>query len=297
MLDFNLEYYRAFYYVSKLGSMAKAAKALYISQPAISRSIQELEKHLHVNLFVRKARGVSLTPEGEKLFEYVMAAFDNLISGEQEIQHYQQHVKGTIKIAATETPLYYFLLDKLESFKQSNPHVYFQVSGSASQDTVAMLRNGAADFALAVSPLKAADDMNVITGQTFQDIFVAGTSFTALKERVLKADELVQSPIICVEKGTSARGLIDLWFQEQGIFFEPDYTVRTSTTVLPFVERNLGIGIVPDLFAKKAIEEGSIFQVMSERPLYPREILIIHQKDVPFSLLCEKFLKHLLADC
>lgn len=296
MLDFNLEYYRVFYYVARLGNATRAAKALYISQPAVSRSIRQLEESLNVALFQRQANGMLLTTEGQKLFKHVEKAFDLLIAGEREIQLHRRNTAGTIRIAATETPLYYFLLPKIESYKHENPQVFFQIGGSSAAETIAMLRRDEADFALAVSPIKAADDLQIITGESFRDIFVAGPAFETLKGRQLGSDELVNYPLITVEKGTSARGLIDLWFQEQGLFFEPAYTVRTSTAVLPFVERNLGIGIIPDLFAKEGLQAKQLFEVTTEKPLHNREILILHKKNVPLSRLCDAFLKLLLKE-
>ena len=294
MLDFNLEYYRAFYYVAKLKNMTKAADALYLSQPAVSRSIHKLEEQLGGELFLRTPKGMALTPAGEKLFAHVSAAFDRLVIGEQEVHALWEHSAGTIKIAATETPLYHFLLPKIEGFKRLHPQVYFHVSGSSSGETISALRDGMADLAFAVSPVAPAGDLNILEGASFRDIFVAGSEYTHLNGRTLSTRELCKYPLITVERGTSARSLIDAWFEEQGAFFEPAYSVRTSTTVLPFVERNLGIGILPTLFAEKVIEEGRIFEVKSERPLYTRKILIIHRKDAPLSVLCKQFLSHVL---
>lgn len=84
MTDFNLEYYRAFYYVAQYGSISKAADALYLSQPAVTRSIQKLEEELRCVLFTR-TRGMQLTYEGSVLFEQVRAAFGALAAGEKEL--------------------------------------------------------------------------------------------------------------------------------------------------------------------------------------------------------------------
>lgn len=295
MLDFNLEYYRAFYYVSKLGNVTKAADAMFLSQPAISRAIQKLEDHLKIELFHRTAKGMVLTLEGQHLFEHVSAAFDCFVKGEQELQYHQQHKAGTIKIAATETPLYNFLLSKIESFKRLNPQAYIHVTGSSSSETISLLRAGLVDLSFAVSPIEAIDDLKIIEGESFQDIFVAGPSYANLRDRVLSTPDICGYPLITVERGTSARALIDLWFQEQGVFFEPTYSVRTSTTVLPFVERNLGIGIIPRFFAKGPIQENKIFEIKTEKPLYMRKMLIIHLEGSSLSSLCKQFLSHILS--
>ena len=74
----NLNLYRVFYYVAKEKSISKAAKKLYISQPAISKSLKKLEEELNVELFVRNLSGVEITKAGLQLFEHVEKAANNL---------------------------------------------------------------------------------------------------------------------------------------------------------------------------------------------------------------------------
>ena len=76
----NLNYYKAFYTVAKYRNISKAADALYISQPAISKSLSRLEENLGCSLFHRTSRGVTLTPEGTILYERVREAFQSLVS-------------------------------------------------------------------------------------------------------------------------------------------------------------------------------------------------------------------------
>ena len=72
----NLSLYHIFYTVSRTGNISSAAKELYISQPAISRAIKKLENNLDTTLFKRSSRGVTLTPDGQILYEKVKGAFD-----------------------------------------------------------------------------------------------------------------------------------------------------------------------------------------------------------------------------
>ena len=74
----NLSLYYIFYIVSRTGNISQAAKELYISQPAISRAIKKLEDNLDTILFKSSSRGVTLTPDGQLLYEKVKAAFELL---------------------------------------------------------------------------------------------------------------------------------------------------------------------------------------------------------------------------
>ena len=85
-MEQNLSLYRVFYTVANAGNISKAAEQLYISQPAISKSIRKLEQSLDVTLFSRNSRGVQLTEEGEILYDYVQKAFYSLQMGESRIK-------------------------------------------------------------------------------------------------------------------------------------------------------------------------------------------------------------------
>ena len=103
---------RSFYEVAKAGNISKAAKELYISQPAISKAISKLEDSLGLSLFTRSSRGVQLTSEGEILFEHAKEAFDTLSRGEQELKRIQEFDIGHLRIGVSNTlcNTYFFLI-------------------------------------------------------------------------------------------------------------------------------------------------------------------------------------------
>ncbi len=82
----NLEYYKAFYYVARAGSVSRAAKELSISQPAVSQAIKQLENFLGVELFQRASRGVRLTGEGQLLFTYVAKGYEQIELGVHKVR-------------------------------------------------------------------------------------------------------------------------------------------------------------------------------------------------------------------
>lgn len=82
----KLDLYRVFGCVGKCKSFSKAAKELYMTQPAVSQSIMQLEKELDIRLFTRTPKGVILTNEGEILFEYVTSAISLIEAGEKRCQ-------------------------------------------------------------------------------------------------------------------------------------------------------------------------------------------------------------------
>ena len=292
-MDFNLEYYRAFYYVSKLGSTTLAAKALFLSQPAVSQSVQKLEEEMGCALFTRRHRGMRLTAEGSILYQHVIKAFDQFSEGEKRVHRYNELGEGELNLGATETALYLFVLPKIKSFRNLYPRVHINVTGSSTSETIRLVKEGTVDLAIAMSPFVGEEDLITKKVLDFHDIIIAGPAFAHLKERVISIKELANLPIVCPEKGTSARKHIERWFDSHGVFFDTDYSVRTSMLVIPFVENDLAIGIVPSIFVRLSAGNDKFFELRLEEEIPPRQLYVMYSKEFPASTLQNAFIRHL----
>ncbi|MFR2719961.1 MAG: LysR family transcriptional regulator, partial [Ruminococcus sp.] len=102
-MEENLNHYYIFHTVAKTGNISRAAQKLYISQPAISKSIQKLENSLNTVLFKRTSRGVSLTVEGEILYQHTKEAFSALLEGEQTLARRQTLGIDQLRIGVSTT--------------------------------------------------------------------------------------------------------------------------------------------------------------------------------------------------
>ena len=148
----SFDYYRAFYYVAKYGSISQAAEALMNNQPNVSRTIKNLESELNCTLFVRSRKGVELTPEGEMLYAHVAAAVEHIQSGEEEICLERTLSKGVVTIGASEIALRCFLLPVLKDFRQKYPGVRIRVFNHSTPQAVSALKNGLVDIAVVTTP-------------------------------------------------------------------------------------------------------------------------------------------------
>ena len=113
----NLSSYRIFYTVANTGNISKAAKELYISQPAISKSIQKLEEGVGCKLFSRSSRGVVLTDEGKLLYDHVSSAFETLTLGEEKLKRSIELGVG-LNLALINSIIFLHMLLKFSSISQ-----------------------------------------------------------------------------------------------------------------------------------------------------------------------------------
>ena len=113
-MDINLEHYRIFYEVSRCGGITAAARALCVSQPAVSQSLRQLEESLGSQLFVRTPRGVRLTQAGQLLDGYVSRGLESILAGENLLKKWNNLEEGEVRIGASDMTLRFFLLSYLE---------------------------------------------------------------------------------------------------------------------------------------------------------------------------------------
>jgi DNA-binding transcriptional LysR family regulator len=144
----NLNNYHIFHTVAKCGNISKAASMLYISQPAISKSISRLESELETELFYRGSRGVTLTEEGQMLFSYIDKALESISRGEDNIKSYNELGVGHIRIGVSTSLCKHILLDYLKDFIKDNPNVKLSIDCHSTLNTIKLLREEKIDVGL-----------------------------------------------------------------------------------------------------------------------------------------------------
>lgn len=287
----NLEYCKVFYYVAKASSITLAAQQLYISQPAVSQSIRQLEQELNCTLFSRTSKGVRLTPEGETFYNHVKNGYEEILLGEKKLSEMLNFENGEIRIGASDMTLQYFLLPHLEHFHKLYPKIKISVTNGPTPETMNALRDGRIDFGLVSSPVSDSKGIVVTPLDEIRDIFVAGERFNHLKNKVIELNELERLPIICLEKNTSTRKSIDNFLEKKGVRLSPEIELATSELIVRFTQRNLGIGFVMNRFAQESIDNGKLFELQLAKELPRRNICLITTSGATISGASSKMLE------
>lgn len=293
-MTFNLEYYKIFYFVAKLKSITLAAEELFISQPAVSQAIKQLENSIGGSLFVRTSKGVSLTPEGEVLYKYVSSGYEYIAIGESKFKELLTLEAGEIRIGASDMTLQFYLLNHLEEFHKLYPKVKIKVTNVPTPETIEYLRSGKIDFGVVSEPVSEFRGLNVNSVSKIRDVFIASDRFMELKDRSVDWCELQGYPIITIESNTSTRKYVDSFLKEKGVILNPEFELATSELIVQFTKRNLGIGCVVRSFAEKLIEDGKLFELNLREPIPERNICVVTQDNIPISPAGKKFLNLLM---
>lgn len=292
----NLEYYKVFYYVAKHGSLTVAAGKLSVSQPAVSQSMKLLEGQLGVRLFVRGARGVRLTQEGELLFAYVDSAFAQLRQGERRLQQLLDLELGEIRIGASDMTLRFYLLPYLELFHEKYPKIKVRVTNAPTPETIQYLAEEKIDFGVVSAPISVNEELCVRQVREIEDTFVAGRRFAEYQDRCLPLGELEKLPVISLEKNTSTRSYLDSFLQENGVELHPEFELATSDMIVQFAARNLGVGCVMKDFAKEQLSDGTLFELQFVKKIPKRSFCVITRPRAPLSPAAMNLLKLLESE-
>ena len=294
-MSLNFEYYKVFYYVSKYGSLTRAASVLMTSQPAVTRTIHNLENELGCRLFIRSKREVDLTPEGRTFYEYIAAACAQIFKGENELAGMISLDNGTICISATETALHCCVFQAVEAFNRQYPNVHFKLLNNSTIDSIQALKAGKIDMAIVSSaPLKGESPLKIKPLRSYHDILIGGSKFQHLKGREMTLEELKDLPWISLTSGSITRDFLNQYFASQGLTFEPDIELATTDMILPAVRHNLGIGFIPAEFASEDLRRETVFEIAAAEKLPERNIFLVYDTEYPQSIAAKTFQKFLL---
>lgn len=287
----NLELYRVFYTVAKLGSSTRAAEELFISQPAVSQAIKQLETQLQTTLFNRTHLGMELSSQGGKvIFKKVEEALKLLEEAESTLMEMQTTATGTIKIGATDAIFSNLLADKIVEYNQKYPAVKIELVCGTTPETLEQLKEKKCDVAFVNLPIED-KDVN-FTGMVahLSDIFVAGEKYGYLKDKSINLADLHEFPLLMIESNTIARRSLASYTQTLGLQLTPDIEVENWDLMLKFAKSGMGIGCVPREYARAMLDSGELFEVNVVPSLPVRGVGIALPKGTQVSYALKQFL-------
>lgn len=292
-MDINFEYYKIFYYVAKYENITKAAAALGRNQPNVTRVIKLLESQLGNQLFVREARGLSLTEKGELLYSHVEIACRHLLNAQEEIGRQSCLSCGKVEIGATETALHLFLLDALHRFRLEYPEIKIKIHNHSTPETIRYLFNGKLDFAVITSPFELPQTASCSKIMDYNEILVGGTQYIDLCKNTLELKNIKNYPLIGLGRGSATYRLYKDFFIENGVDYELDMEVATSDLMLPLIENNFGIGFAAKKLAMPLFAEKKLVHIPIDCQIPVRSIQIVSDNKRGKSLAADTLYKYL----
>lgn len=279
-MNIDFELYRIFYVVANNGNITKASEELNISQPAISKSIKNLEDQLGGTLFVRTKRGVILTEEGKEFYKYIKQAIEYINNAENKFTDLINLETGCIRIGISNTLTREFLLPYLEIFHEKYPKIDIQIDTDLTMNLTTKLRNGLIDLIISnMNGGNYGDDIDVTTVREVHDCFVVNSKYKDLANKEISFSELNNYPLVLQTKNSNARTFLDNLMREHGVVLKPNIELAGYTLVIEFTKIGFGIGYATKEYIQEELKNKELYEIKTKEKIPSRTIGLMTSKN------------------
>lgn len=257
----NLESYKVFYKVAELKSITKTAEYMHISQPAISKTIKNLEEELNTPLFTRTRQGVVLNEAGEKIFLNVKQAFTLLEEAEIKISEFNNMQSGTIKLGISTTLAKKYLVKYVKDFHSLYPNITIDIYTDPTKKLIESLKNGELDFIIGKFPTKRETGLSYLKLGGSKYIFVTNYDYYSKFNKNISAEELTRYPLLLQKSPSNSRATAEKYFSDLNIKVDPIMNIGSANLLCDFLVNGLGIGYVTKLYVEEEIKNKRLFEL------------------------------------
>ena len=286
-----LKYFLA---IAKEGSITKAADSLYLTQPTLTRQIQNLEQELGRKLFVRGKYRVSLTPEGMIFKKRAEEIIDLVEKTCAEFASTNEVIKGDIYIRSGETDLLKYVTEVMKKLQQENPEIKFHIYSGNAEDVTEKLDKGLLDFGVLIQPIDISKyDSLTLPKKDVWGVIMRKDSPLAAK-KVITLKDLAKVPIIASrqmsKKYSKDSGFLD-WFAEEfdNLNITATYNLLYNAAIM--VSAGIGYAVSLDKLTDTSEQSSLCFRPLS--PKLESGLDVVWKKNQVFSPAAQLFLTKL----
>lgn len=260
-MNINYDLLKVFYIVAINQSISKAARELNVSQPAVTQSIQNLEKSLGGKLFNRSKKGVSLTEEGRTLFAYVEEGMILIRSGLIRFNELKNLEAGRVRVGADPAISKHILMPILKEYHKKYPKVEIDLVNDTTATLLKSLKQGNIDLVILSVPRKEIPDFEINSFKDIQDVFIANKEYYDKAKVLTSIHDLLNLPIIVEKNPSISRAYFDLLLKSKNIECEPRMEVDSQDLLIDLVANGFGLGFATKEYIADKIKDNKVFVI------------------------------------
>lgn len=245
-MNVDLELYRVFCEVVKYKSITKTAENIHISQSAVTQSIHKLEKMLGGNVFYRNKKGVELTEEGKKLYEFIKDSIETMSNAENLFSQNLKLESGKIRIGGGDTQIDTIIIDPLIKFINNYPNIEIYITPGKTNELIQKVSNGELDIITTrrnPDEIKQYSNIDFIPLRSCKYCFFASKKY--LNENKIKNIKDIKEKKVFVPKPTTTKNeIFEKCCEFENIELSNKYQIASSYVVKNMVLKNAGIGFI-----------------------------------------------------
>ena len=240
----RLKQLRAFCMIAKLGTLSRAAEALFLSQPSVSLQLSALEKELGARLIERRRRRVALTREGQALYDLALPLVEGLDALDQQFRTLSAGFVGSaLNIAAGASTIQYLLPSLVRRFREQHADVKLELHNVTGKDGLALLRSDQVDFAIG-SMLDVPNDLSYEAVYSYDPMLILPLDHPLAAKSDVRLEDLSPFGLILPPQRLTTYRLVDLIFQQRKVPYRVAIEVGGWEVIKQYVAMGLGISIV-----------------------------------------------------
>ena len=267
----NLHHLRIFLAVAEHGGFSRAAVALRLSQPAVSKTVQELEREVGLALFDRAGRTPRLTAAGVTLVARARELFGVERMAEEDLASLRGLDRGTLRVGASTTVATYFLPPLLAQFHEQHPGIKLRVISANTRGVARRLLEGRIDIAIVEGPVSHAR-VAVVPWREDELVIIAPAAHPLLRKRRVMATDLSNEPFILREPGSGTRDVAESELARHGVHPSAAMQMGSTEAIKQAVAAGLGLAVVSRAAAADQLALGYISVVRLRDVVFRRAL-------------------------
>lgn len=274
MNNINLNSLKIFLEVANSKSFLDASNKLFISQPAISKSMSKLEEDLGIQLFYRANKGITLTTSGETLYRYLQKTKDLLLSCERALISMNDIEEGKIVIGVQSHIVRNYLMDKIASFRTNHPKMIIELVDMSTNLLIERLEERKIDFVVDSSPIDTVyNNVKIEPICSLNTCFVKSVYNT---HNIKSLQSLKRESLILPASRSSLRKNLNKCCEGSGVILNPILEFETEELIIEATRRNLGVGYVVESAIQYLIDSNILERIKLKEELPKMEINLVY---------------------
>lgn len=288
-LDLNL--LKTFASVYENGGIVIASKKMFVSQPAVTKSIKRLEEFLGGQLFVRTSKGIMPTSEADELYITIKNSLNLIKKSIENFKAYKNLDKGSLNIGSSSTLIRYLLIPYISIFSLEHSNINITITDGISSQLINYLKSGEIDLAILSMPIREVELFKITKITESNDCFIASTNFE--KDYVDKM-ELKNYPLLVQKRPSNNRDYFEQMCLKNDIVLQPNYEMSSFGLITDFVEKGMGIGYTIKDYIKKDIEKGRVKEIKTNFEILPRDVVVLTPQNSVNNFVSKVFINNLV---
>ncbi len=271
----TIRHLKIFISVYEASNITRAAEVLHMTQPSVSRAIQEIENYYGIVLFERINHRLSVTETGKSFYAHAIHILDSFDSLEMGLRNWDKY--GKLRIGATITLGNTFLPRAVSEYQKKNPNMQLKITVSNCKELEKSLLNNQLDIALIEGGVLNKQLKSEKLGEDRLVLIMHPENALFRKEKLYLSD-LCDTPLLMRESGSVSRHFIDLVFASHAINIDPIWESSSTHAIIEGVKAGVGVSILPEKLVAESIKGGEVVtKIIEDEPFCRNNYIVYHE--------------------